>query len=480
MNKGYGERCKHCQYRELIDIWEDGEEWDCFHECEYEDEINQEIERRNEMNTNTKSNKANTNTKTSRKGRKENTMKKNNKKFDIYATIAERIMAELEQGTIPWHKPWFGAQTGAYSRLTGKPYSLLNQMLLGDDGEYATMKQINKEGGRVNKGAHSTMITYWNIKTKTVTNDEGEEEVKTYCFLKPYWVFNIKDTTLEPKKRKEVEHEPCELAERIINGYVKTSGIIFHNSKPSDRAFYRASTDCVTVPMMSQFNELEEYYSTAFHELTHSTGHESRLKRGVGDEFFGSVNYGKEELVAELGASCLVNICGLETEKSFKNNAAYIENWMNAIKEEPKMIVSAAGKADKAVTMILGDTLEEVEAEEPKAKPKTKKAKAKKDAPQKGVFKKASYYIKTKDGFKEVNGYITKVGTINVGVEKKDSGWWYATELKTGLGCYLNGCKTRKEAVNEVEKNMDIIKRVMKTDKYKEAKKELKEFIMNA
>lgn len=430
------------------------------------------------MKTNAKKNTTNTTKASRNNGRKGDTMK--TKKFDIYKTIADRVIEELEKGNIPWHKPWFGAQTGAYSRLTGKPYSLLNQMLLGDDGEYATMKQINKEGGRVNKGAHGTMITYWNINKKTVTDENGEEKEKVYAFLKPYWVFNIKDTTLEPKKRKEVHHEPCELAERIIDGYIKTSKVTFINDKPSDRAFYRASTDSVTVPMMTQYKELAEYYSTAFHELTHSTGHESRLARGVGDSFFGSEDYGKEELVAELGASCLVNICGLETDESFKNNTAYIQNWMEAIKEEPKMIVSAAGKADKAVAMILGNTLEEVEAEEPKKeKPKTK-AKTKKATPKAGTFTKASYYIMGRfpngERFKKVDGYITKVGSIKVGITKKDDGHWYATETTTGLGLNGVGVKTRKDAVKWVEDNMDIIKECLKTDRIKEAKKALTEY----
>lgn len=415
------------------------------------------------MNTNVKKNATTNNTNTSRNGRKGNTMKK----FDIYATIADRIVEELAKGTIPWHKPWFGAQTGAYSRVTGRPYSLLNQLLLGDDGEYATMKQINAEGGRVNKGAKSKMVTFWKQYKKTITNEQGELEEKTFPILKYYLVFNIEDTTLEPKKRKEVNHAPCETAEKIINGYIKSSGIKFINDKPSDRAFYRESTDTVTVPMMKQFKELAEYYSTAFHELTHSTGHKSRLNRGTGEAFFGSEDYGREELVAELGASCLVNICGLETEKSFKNNASYIESWMKAIKDDPKMIVTAAGKADKAVKMIVGDT--DIEVKAPKKTKTTKKATVKE-----GHYKKATFKLKFKDGYKEANGYETKIGKVRIGLHKRD-GWWYVTEIPTGLAIGGNGHKTRDEAVEFVKENMmDAVKKFIDSENYKESKAELK------
>lgn len=417
------------------------------------------------MNTNAKKNTTTNNTNASRNnGRKGNTMKK---KFDIYTTIADRIVEELAKGTIPWHKPWFGAQTGAYSRVTGRPYSLLNQLLLGDDGEYATMKQINAEGGRVNKGAKSKMVTFWKQYKKTITNEQGELEEKTFPILKYYLVFNIEDTTLEPKKRKEVNHVPCETAEKIIDGYIKSSGVKFINDKPSDRAFYRDSTDTVTVPMMTQFKELAEYYSTVFHELTHSTGHSTRLKRGTGEAFFGSEDYGREELVAELGASCLVNICGLETEKSFKNNASYIESWMKAIKDDPKMVVTAAGKADKAVKMIVGDT--DIEVKAPKKSKTSKKATVKE-----GHYKKATFKIKTKDGFEEVNGYETRIGKVRVGLDKRN-GSWKVTELSTGLAIGFFGHNTRDEAIEFVKKDMmDALEKFINSEKYKEAKAELK------
>lgn len=125
-------------------------------------------------------------------------------------------------------------------------------------------------------------------------------------------------------------------------------------SKVSDSAYYRPSTDTVVIPEIGQFAEIAEYYSTLFHELTHSTGHKTRLNRLTATAHFGNEEYSKEELVAEIGAATLVNIAGIETSKSFNNSAAYIEGWSRALRENKKMIVEASSKANKAVNYILG------------------------------------------------------------------------------------------------------------------------------
>ena len=120
-----------------------------------------------------------------------------------------------------------------------------------------------------------------------------------------------------------------------------------------DKAFYRPSNDTIVLPMMSQFAETAEYYSTAFHEMVHSTGHSNRLNRLTQTAHFGNEEYSKEELVAEIGASALVNQAGLETEKSFRNSTAYVQSWLNVLKNDKRFIVSASGKAEKAVELIL-------------------------------------------------------------------------------------------------------------------------------
>ena len=116
---------------------------------------------------------------------------------------------------------------------------------------------------------------------------------------------------------------------------------------------YRPSTDEIILPIRKQFVSTAEYYSTVWHELVHSTGHPSRLNRLDRVVAFGSDVYSKEELVAEIGAATLVNHVGLETTSSFRNSAAYIQNWLKVLKDDKRFIVSAAGRAEKAVNLIL-------------------------------------------------------------------------------------------------------------------------------
>lgn len=145
--------------------------------------------------------------------------------------------------------------------------------------------------------------------------------------------------------------DPNENAESFIEEYLWRSGVkLIHEG---DRAYYEPLRDRVVLPRMEQFRETAEYYSTAFHELIHSTGHESRLNRLEKTAFFGSESYSKEELIAEIGAAVLVNYVGLETTSSFRNSTAYLQNWLNVLKGDKRFIVSAAGKAEKAVKHFL-------------------------------------------------------------------------------------------------------------------------------
>ena len=273
-------------------------------------------------------------------------------KESLYEIITNRIVAELESGIIPWRKPWI-ASGQAISHVTGKPYSLLNQMLLGRGGEYVTFKQVQDEGGRVKKGAKAQMVVFWKWIEQ---EDEETKEKKKIPYLRYFNVFHIDQC--EGIKTKHAEPlpqavEPDAAAEAIIADYLKRSGVkLIHEE--GNRAFYRPSSDSVTLPLVDQFKNTAEYYGTAFHELTHSTGHESRLNRLHTVAAFGSEDYSKEELIAEIGAAALVNHAGLETADSFKNNAAYIQNWLQALRNDKRFIVSAAGKAEKAVDMILG------------------------------------------------------------------------------------------------------------------------------
>ena len=273
--------------------------------------------------------------------------------MDIYAEVTARIIAQMEEGVIPWSKPWVACGK-AISRSTGKPYSLLNQMLLGRPGEYLTFKQCQEAGGKVRKGEKSSMVVFWKWLEQ---KDEETGEVKEVPFLRYYNVFHIDQCEgVTAKHTTETAFpdgaEPLEAAQEIIYDYLSREGVKLSHEE-GDRAFYRPSTDEVVLPVRKQFMSTAEYYSTVFHELTHSTGHTKRLNRLSKPSFFGTEDYSKEELVAEIGAATLVNHVGLETSTSLRNNAAYIQNWLKVLKDDKRFIVSAAGKAEKAVALIL-------------------------------------------------------------------------------------------------------------------------------
>lgn len=271
--------------------------------------------------------------------------------MDIYAEITNRLVTEMEKGIIPWKRPWQSAGL-AISYTTGKPYSLLNQMLLGRAGEYLTFKECQRAGGYVRKGEKASMICFWKWLDK---EDEETGETTQIPFLRYYSVFHIDQCEgISAKNTKELTKtaNADETAEKVIADYIAREGITIEH-EPGNRAYYQPSTDKVVLPLMEQFAESSEYYSTLFHELTHSTGHEKRLNRLAAPAHFGSEDYSKEELIAEIGASALVNHCKLETPQSFRNNTAYIQNWLSVLRNDKRFIVSAAGKAEKAVNYIL-------------------------------------------------------------------------------------------------------------------------------
>ena len=274
--------------------------------------------------------------------------------MDIYAEVTSRIIAEMEKGIIPWEKPWI-ASGNCVSHATGKAYSLLNQMLLGRPGEYVTFNQCQQEGGKVKKGEKAKMVVFWKWIEQ---EDEETGEKKEVPFLRYFNVFHIDQCEgltakfAQPLPQTAEDLPETKVAEDLIYEYLGRESITLTH-QAGDRAFYRPSTDEVVLPIRKQFMSTAEYFSTAFHELIHSTGHKSRLDRLEKTAFFGTEAYSKEELIAEIGAAALVNHSGLETSHSLRNSAAYIQNWLQVLKDDKRFIVSAAGKAEKAVNLIL-------------------------------------------------------------------------------------------------------------------------------
>lgn len=279
--------------------------------------------------------------------------------INVYELVTNRIIEQLENNIIPWEKPWSGTIDGAFNRVSKKPYSILNQMLLKYNGEYATFKQWQELGGHIRKAEKSEIIVFWKMYPIKEKQDDGTEIIKTIPLLKYINVFHISQVDgVEPLKQK-VTHdiEPIDKAEKILNDYWNRENITIEHVK-GDKAFYSPMFDKIQLPLFEQFKQSEEYYSTAFHESIHSTMKTSRCNRQEDRKgkvvSFGSEEYSKEELVAEVGSAQLMNIVGIETTKSFRNSTAYIQSWLKVLRNDNKFIVSASSKAEKAVNYILG------------------------------------------------------------------------------------------------------------------------------
>ena len=297
---------------------------------------------------------------------------------NVYQMVTDRIVAQLEQGLIPWYKPWTGVgleDGGAVNYVSRKPYSMLNQMLLGREGEYLTFKQIKERGGSIKKGAKAGVVVFFTTTTYTkreeVQEDGSTETVSVMKehlmpVLKYYNVFHIDDCEGIESKIKVGEDagpkiSPIESAEKVLNGYVeREKELQFRNNIPTDRAYYSPTLDLISVPMLTQYEIAEEYYSTTFHEAVHSTMPESRCNRKSEQKLatFGSEDYSREELVAEIGSAMLCNNVGIDCEKAFKNSVAYIQGWLKKLKDDNRMIVWAASRAEKAARYILGEPAE--------------------------------------------------------------------------------------------------------------------------
>ena len=280
-------------------------------------------------------------------------------KKDIYQAVTDRILEALDRGVVPWRKPWTSRNSMPVSLSTGKAYRGVNMILLAmagySDPRWGTYKAIKAAGGQIRKGEKGTKIILWKPVRKTFENAEtGEEETGAYLLLREYTVFNAEQADGLPEfdREERPEHEQNERAEAVWAGY-KSRPALLHGRTG---AYYNPAKDMVGMPDPEDFIGPAEYYQTLFHELIHSTGHESRLDR-IEPAIFGSDPYAKEELVAEIGASMLAGLAGLETAGD-EQSAAYVASWAKRFREDPKLIVNAAAQAQKAADLILGETFE--------------------------------------------------------------------------------------------------------------------------
>lgn len=285
-------------------------------------------------------------------------------KKDIYQMVTDKILASLEQGIIPWERPWSGLADGAFNRFTKRPYSLINQCLLEKPGEWATFKQWESIGGKVRKGEKSSFVVFWKPLPIKEKNKDGEDVERIIPFLRYYNVFHISQIDgVEPLEIAQNELHWDMTADELLDDYTRRENINLVY-EVGNRAYYSPVTDEIHLPLREQFKTMEGFYSTAFHESIHSTMSVHRCNR-VEDRKgksvkFGSEEYSKEELVAEIGSSFIMHKLGLVTQKEDRNTIAYIQSWIQVLKRDSKMIVWASSRAEKAAKFIFNETNEEV------------------------------------------------------------------------------------------------------------------------
>jgi antirestriction protein ArdC len=217
----------------------------------------------------------------------------------VYEIVTEKIITALESGTAPWHKPWKAGI--ARNAISNRPYSGINALLLGmtpySDPRWITMKQCNAKGGKIRKGEKSTLVIFWKKNTISQESDSGEITEKQIPLLRYYLVWNVEQCEsldLPPLETKQVD--VITQAEAIVANMPNPPNI---RDDGGYQAYYRPLTDSIHLPQRNSFDSASEYYSTLFHELGHSTGHQSRLNRPTLTEVvpFGSETYSKEELL---------------------------------------------------------------------------------------------------------------------------------------------------------------------------------------
>ena len=298
----------------------------------------------------------------------------------VYEVITDKMVTRIKNAidnkeSFSWVKPWKGYPLGNYLNYLKdgaenmRQYRGVNRLLL-DDGLYLTMKQIkeleskDKASYKVKKGSHREVVYFYkprlvqrkDAEGEPMVDSEGNPVMQRYMIIRFYPVFNIADiegldeVTIEGIENEYDETELSKKADKLIKKYLKRDGLVMKTKKGIDKAYYRPSDHTITVPSKSQFTSVEEYYSTVFHELTHSTS--KALKRELGGKF-GTEKYSFEELIAELGALFLMQTVGFDTSKTEINSTAYLKGWLKVLKSDVSFIVKASNKAQQALDYFL-------------------------------------------------------------------------------------------------------------------------------
>jgi len=278
-------------------------------------------------------------------------------RLDFYGKLTNNIITDLQKGGIPWEKPWFVSK--AVNVATGKAYRGINQLNLAmvsadlslnsADMRFITFNQAKAKGWNIKRGSKAVAeVVYFSVIEKevnTAENEQAEDGSVKFPLLKYSSVFHASQVegipNLEPTP--SFTFEPNDIAEKIINA--SNAKVIQHSSKA-----YFSNADYIAMPSREKFKSLEGYYGTLLHELAHWTGHPSRLNRGVFNSF-GSEEYAREELVAELASVFLCAETGIEHVSG--NHTAYIQNWVKVLQNDPLEIKRASSRAMQAVEYLL-------------------------------------------------------------------------------------------------------------------------------
>lgn len=286
--------------------------------------------------------------------------------IDLYKIVTDEIISQLEKGVIPWQKPWKDAGI-PMNLLSKRAYRGINLWLLltlnYERNLFLTWEQIKSVGGSVLKGEHGHIVVFWKPLQKKAEGDEAAQE-KSVPMLRYYKVYNIGQCRDIP------EHLVPAVSETPVDPIMECEAILAEMpdlplmSFSGKEAYYNIEKDEIVLPKLKSFRTSTGYYGTLFHELVHSTGAEKRLNRKTLTDRvpFGSESYAVEELVAEMGAAYLCGITGL-LPNSIKNTVSYIDNWLGVLKNDKRILINAAGQAQKAVDFILDKKIEEAKEE---------------------------------------------------------------------------------------------------------------------
>lgn len=282
---------------------------------------------------------------------------------NLYDEVTARIIAELEAGRFPWVQPWgkVGGVGPALPRnaLTARPYSGVNILILWGtvierrwpSQSWLTFRQALEAGGSVRKGERGVTVVYADSFTPEAEKERASREggdTRSIPFLKRFTVFNVAQCEglregLATDRAPLPEREIVPVAEELI----AASGVEFRIG--GDEAFYAPGPDFVAVPPQPAFFEQVNYYRTCLHELTHATGHAKRLARDLRNAF-GSKDYAREELVAEMGSAFLCAALGIVPTV---RHSDYIGAWLGVLREDSRAIFRAASAASKAAEWLL-------------------------------------------------------------------------------------------------------------------------------